>query len=354
MRIVFVTPQAHTNSLGRTQVLWQLAQTLGWSTRTLAMTGDQIWAPVRDTEFGRSVEIASDPHLLSEAVETCDLVVSVKPVVDSLPAAWRAAQEHNKPLLQDIDDPDLESTLALDSPVRRSAKWLLRRDQMLRARGLWRLAQGTPRMVSNPYLQRYNGGTLVPHARSLAAVPAAHAGSEVVVAFIGSVRLHKGLPLLREAIGRLAPEGYRLLVTSDRPADAAPWETWVGTTTTEQGAALLRDSDIVATPSLNSPWSRGQLPVKIIDAMATGVPVVASRVEPQPWAIGDAGLVVRPGNLNDLVSALRQLGDRELRVALGEAGRRRVARQFSFEAVSEEFRAACEGAVSSHFAVSSD
>ncbi len=352
MRITFVTPNADTNSLGRTQVLWQLAQTLGWSSQTVAMTGETIWAPVRETEFGASVQVArldrSQEELLRSAVADCDIVVSVKPVPESMPAALAVSKAFGKPILQDIDDPDLESTLALDSPIRRVSKWVLKRSTMRQARSLWLQTQTIPRMVSNPYLQRYTGGHLVPHARPLSPVAANHTAPEIVVAFIGSVRAHKGIPLLREAVRQVHKEGFRLLITAPAPVDAAPWEDWVGVTTTAEGARLLAESSIVATPSLNSPWARGQLPVKIIDAMASGVPVIASDVDPQPWAIGDAGLVVRPNDLDALVAALRQLRDRDLRVQLGSAGRERVANTFSNEAVAVSFREACARAVGRH------
>src|SRR5439155_23983655 len=69
----------------------------------------------------------------------------------------------------------------------------------------------------------------------------------------------------------------------------------------------------------------------VIEAMACGTPVVASRAGALPELVGDAGLLVAPDGTEELVAALgRLLGDPELRAELRERGLRR-ARAFSWE-----------------------
>ena len=55
----------------------------------------------------------------------------------------------------------------------------------------------------------------------------------------GSPRGHKGLSVLRAAVGQLAGDGFRLGVTSNAPEDAKPWEEWYGQTSLRDGLALV-------------------------------------------------------------------------------------------------------------------
>jgi glycosyltransferase involved in cell wall biosynthesis len=73
------------------------------------------------------------------------------------------------------------------------------------------------------------------------------------------------------------------------------------------------------------------LPISIIEAMAAGVPVVATRVGGVPELVveGETGLLVPPGDPRALADALRRLiGDPELRLKLGSAGRQRAEELF--------------------------
>jgi glycosyltransferase involved in cell wall biosynthesis len=68
-----------------------------------------------------------------------------------------------------------------------------------------------------------------------------------------------------------------------------------------------------------------------LEALACGTPAVVSNVSALPEAVGDAGLLVRPGDAAELADALRRLlDDAALRAELGARGRAHAAR-FSWE-----------------------
>ena len=75
--------------------------------------------------------------------------------------------------------------------------------------------------------------------------------------------------------------------------------------------------------------------MSIVEAMAQGIPVVATAVGGIPDMLGlDAGLLVPVGDVNELASAMTRLaGDPALRASMGRAGRARYEVTYSPEAV---------------------
>ena len=94
--------------------------------------------------------------------------------------------------------------------------------------------------------------------------------------------------------------------------------------------ALLAAADVVTLPS----FTEG-LPNVALEASAAGVPVVATAVggTPEVIADGETGYLVPSGRPDELAARLlRLLRDEELRTTLGDAGRARMQRLFTFEA----------------------
>ncbi len=141
---------------------------------------------------------------------------------------------------------------------------------------------------------------------------------------IGTVALfrpRKGLEVLLEAIAQLAAEGMRVYLRAVGTFETNGYREeimhhvarlgiidqvdWVGFTT-DVPAELAR-MDMLALPSL---FGEG-LPMVVLEAMAAGVPVVASCVEGVPEAIenGCNGLLVPPGNVNVLARSLRRVAN---------------------------------------------
>ena len=81
------------------------------------------------------------------------------------------------------------------------------------------------------------------------------------------------------------------------------------------------------------------LPYTVVEAMASGRPVVATNVGGVAEAVGDAGILVSPRNPSETAAAcVRLLTDPALRHALGEAARRRVIERFTAERCFAEYR----------------
>ena len=93
-------------------------------------------------------------------------------------------------------------------------------------------------------------------------------------------------------------------------------------------AELMRSMDIFVLPSVNEGISN-----TILEAMATGLPVVAGRVGGNPELVidGVTGALTEPGGFGAAVE--RYLEDPGLRVRHGAAGRARAVEQFSLDAM---------------------
>ena len=107
----------------------------------------------------------------------------------------------------------------------------------------------------------------------------------------------------------------------------------LGQRTRDQIAGLLTQAHAVATPSVSTTSGRREgILVALMEAMASGVPVVASDLSGIPELVEHerSGLLVPPRNTRALADALDRLyRDSALRQRLGQAGREKVLREFN-------------------------
>lgn len=97
---------------------------------------------------------------------------------------------------------------------------------------------------------------------------------------------------------------------------------------------LLAEVAVSVLPSLSEGLSNS-----LLESMAAGVPVVATRVGGSPEAVEDgvSGLLVPPRDAAALAEGMNALlGDAALARRLGEAARRRIADHFSLESMTRE------------------
>jgi len=171
---------------------------------------------------------------------------------------------------------------------------------------------------------------VIPNAL-VAEPPRADAG--VGFAIIGRVSYEKGIEVALKA-ARLAQ--VELTIAGDGPLRAAlqaqyPGSTFTGHLGSEALADLVRRSRAIVVPSLcfeNAPMS-------VLEAMAAGVPVIASRLGGIPEQVEHEadGLLVAPGDVLQLADAMRSLEDDALLARrLGAHARQTLIHRFSPDA----------------------
>jgi glycosyltransferase involved in cell wall biosynthesis len=157
--------------------------------------------------------------------------------------------------------------------------------------------------------------------------------------FVGRLSPEKGLMVLLEAFAALRARhpDAELALIGDGPARAeveaeisrggfGDAVKLLGFLPPEKVAEELARADLLVLPS----FAEG-LPVVLMEALATGVPAVATRIA----AVGElvehevSGLVVAPGDVAGLSAAMDRLfSDPGLRARMGAAGRTKVAAEF--------------------------
>jgi glycosyltransferase involved in cell wall biosynthesis len=176
------------------------------------------------------------------------------------------------------------------------------------------------------------------------------------VLYVGRLTPHKGIDRLIRAL----PDGARLTVAGTGGHDARPPERdypalirrlardravgFPGAVPDADLPALHRAAAVFVLPTVKEDCYGRHfaiselLGLSVLEAMASGTPVVASRLDGLPEVVrdGETGFLVTPGNVDELRDRVAQLlGDRALAARMGERARAVVLEKFTWEACAQ-------------------
>lgn len=161
------------------------------------------------------------------------------------------------------------------------------------------------------------------------------------IGYVGGLIPEKGVDLLLRACAGLAEHEWRLSLLGDGPerarlaalaaeAGIAAQVEFLGHRPSTETPAIYRTFDVLVLPSISRPNWIEQFGRVLIEAMASGVPVIGSDCGEIPNVVGDAGLIFPEGNVGALRAALaRLMTTPALRRDLADRGRARVAARFT-------------------------
>ena len=184
-------------------------------------------------------------------------------------------------------------------------------------------------------------------------MPPADAAGPCRLLFLGLVGARKGMSELLQALASpgMTAHPWHLDIAGDGALDTyrqmaatlglAERTTFHGWTDAAQVSRMLAAADLLVLPSHDE-----GLPVAILEAMAHGLPVVATPVGAVAEAVRhrQTGLLVPPGDPAALAAALQELvADPALRARLGAAGRQRHAAEFALGSYNDRLHALLTG-----------
>jgi glycosyltransferase involved in cell wall biosynthesis len=163
--------------------------------------------------------------------------------------------------------------------------------------------------------------------------------------FVGRIVYQKGLDLLLTALGQLKDMKWRLDLVGSGPrverlkeqaaalgiAEHVHFRGWQ---TREQLPETYRQANLFVYPSRHE-----GMPNAVLEAMASGLPVLATRIAGNEELVSaEAGILVPPEDVAALQAGLRQLlADAGLRQRMGAAARRRVEEKYGWQGVAESY-----------------
>jgi glycosyltransferase involved in cell wall biosynthesis len=306
--------------------------------------GETVWGPIKKSDLGIyafAAETMDDVQFEAERIAAenrFDLVVVVKPRGPGMMLGGVIAKQSNCAVIVDIDEDELSF---VSPPQLRASRYSNAYapdstttwppysahvtghcyDMAMTADGI---------TVSNIALQRRHGGILLRHARDEALFnPALYnklairasmgiPQNEKVILFHGTVRRHKGLLEVISAIRDREISDTRLYISGDIKDEVLKSElkgaggeavAFLPPTSMDDAAAVVSIADAVcAFQDKASYVSEYQIPAKISDALAMGVPVIASDCAPlEDLAL--SGGIIRVRDVSELISVISQVSE---------------------------------------------
>ena len=275
-----------------------------------------------------------------------DAIHTFKLLPNTAPVAAKIKEKTGKPFVLTIDDYDVASP---SNPIKKLVlNWSA--NAYKKANVITTASTG---------LQKSYGGEVVYYSANEDIFdPKKHDGEEVrrkyglenkiVVSHVGTLRPHKGVDDLINAVKKLNDPEVKLLLF-ERNSDkkylehckklSGPETIWIKDNTTWDVPEFLAATDVYVIPTKDTPYARAETPLKIFEAMAMGKAVVASDIGDMQIFLdeGNCGVLVKPDETDLLQKALGNLISNEsLRHELGERARQHYLKKFGFSVLEKQ------------------
>ncbi|WP_322020974.1 MULTISPECIES: glycosyltransferase [unclassified Burkholderia] len=318
--------------------------------------GRQIWEPIRGSRIAKHCFVADDEsRYIDQAIELvadhpCDIVHLSKPRAPNIFLGILYKLIWGAKVIVDVDDDELaffgdDASVGIDEYIQKHHQLPALAD--LAGKNWTRLAVGLAESfdgvtVSNTVLKQRYGGQVIQHARNEKLFDASpefkrkcrekHGvpQEKKVVLFFGTPRTHKGLLETAEAIAALKRNDLVFVIVGEfsdaalkarLQAIAGVEYLFIGNQPIESAPEIAAVGDVcVLLQDVGSAVAQRQIPAKLSDALAVGMPVLASETQAlvDVFARG-ALLAVTPETLSAKLGQV--LSDSGTADRLSEAGR---------------------------------
>jgi glycosyltransferase involved in cell wall biosynthesis len=169
----------------------------------------------------------------------------------------------------------------------------------------------------------------------------------LTIGYVGRLLPAKGLLVLADSLAKIKDEKWKLLIVGDGE-ERVPLEQnlskhgllertkFVGAVRYEETPKYFAEIDVLIVPTKTTKKIREQFGRVIVEAMASGVPVIGSTCGAIPEVIGNAGLIFEENNSTELAKQLKRiLTQNILHRNLSLMGRKRVESKYTWEQVAK-------------------
>jgi len=361
IKISILSSNLSENCLGRAYILAKIlskrfdVEILG------PMIGKGIWVPLKNDSTIKYTILPLSIINLFRIIRKIngDIIYAIKPVMTSFGYGLIKKVINNKPLILDIDDWELGFLLDY-------SKW----DMIKSCLAFWdannlfytylleRLVKFADySTTSSIFLQKKFGGILIPHARDTDIFDPKRydrtkfrdkfeVRTKKVVMFLGTIRKHKGIDNLIDAIDLLKDEDIILMLVGVDFNDpyikkligqSKNYIKFIGQQPFEKIPEFLSAADLVVLPQKETYSARGQVPVKVFDAMMMEKPIIATNISDLPQILKDCGIIIEPANIELLAEKIKFVFDNpEIARDLGIRARKKCIKEYSFVSLQEQ------------------
>ena len=350
MKVSIVSPDLSGNCTGRSFVIAKLLESK-YDVEIVGITKYGIWKPLIGS--GLKFKTFHNSFSLFKYLQSsrANLFIATKPKYNSFGILLIVKLFKRINILLDIDDWELG--FYLDKKKFNNFKSIFAiwdTNSFLVILVLDKIAQFFRyKIVSNSFLKKRFGGTIIPHARDERIFdPSLHSSSlqksklglnnKYVIGFIGTIRAHKGIDSFIKALSAAKLQNVVLLLTSDDRnillKYKLPYIKIIPLFSFDSLPEVLSCIDLVIIPQKHNYSTIGQLPAKLIDAMAMKKTIISTSVSDIPTILANSGIVIPCDDMEALISSTIALrSDPKLSIKLASSAHTKFLATFSFRVV---------------------
>ena len=288
----------------------------------------QIEIPVKKFEWKRYPEFSRIKKDILDAIDG-DVILTSKLMPTSFGIGLQKKYSSGKPLVLDIDDWELGffyhsgfwgrvgRFLNFSNPNGLPYVWRMER----------LVGHADAVSVSNRFLQKKFGGTLLPHCRDTEILnPQKFNADDIkekmgfmgkkILMFLGTPRPHKGIDDLLVAFKNIDNPDLNLVIIGVenqqeflKGIDGSVKDRVMVMPKTpfDKLPEYLSVADIIAIPQRRTSDSIGQIPARLFDAMAMAKPILTTRVSDIPEVLGGCGYLTEPNEPSQLADVIQYI-----------------------------------------------
>ncbi len=308
----------------------------------------------------KKIEAGNYPRFFSNARQVIDaldgdIIYALKPRPASFGLALLDKLRHKRPVLLDVDDWEKSMCYPYSKHWLKNVALSLPRahqpNSYLYTAALEKLTGQADAITSvSSFFQKRYGGVILPNGCDTDFYDPAHFDRMTLrrergvdqfklIMFTGAARPHKGLEQLLAAVELLDRPDVRLILIGPETEiitrlKANPCVQYWGFWPPSRIPELLAMADLVVLSQLQGQQARGQMPIKLYQAMAMALPVVSTPQADIAEVLDNCGLLAPSADPADLAPKIADLLDNPAEAArLGQLARLKCQQNYSWDAM---------------------